>query len=109
MKGPSQSMQRATLVAFVWLLAATGAAAADPNAPAATTSWKPAQQIAGDLPAWFPEVTIDSAGVKHLVWDVSKTQLPTTAQGQIVQQSDSASLTYIRDYLLYQSFAPDGS
>src|SRR4051794_36985027 len=108
----TQSTIRTFLTILFWLIVGgtVSSAPATPGAksPIAMTAWSAAQKLSGDLPAWFPEVTMDAAGVEHVVWDVSQTELPTTAQGGVVEQSDNASLTYIRDYLLYQSFTPDG-
>jgi hypothetical protein len=76
-------------------------AAAKP-APA-TTTWEPALQIAGSLPAWFPDIALDSAGTAHIVWNTSEATAPTTGTGEVVSQEPTE-----RDFLMYGRFAPSG-
>jgi len=74
--------------------------AADPKAPAATTTWDPALQVPGDTQAWFPDVATDQAGTVHIIWNTSEETSPTTqTNGETILQEPT-----LRDYLMYGQF-----
>src|SRR5437773_1875762 len=75
-----------------------GTTAAAPDAPASTTRWAPARQIASKIYSWFPDAALDSAGNLHVVWNASETNTPTYAQEEAITEPT------IRDYLMYQGF-----
>lgn len=73
--------------------------AADPKAPAATTTWEPALQVPGDKQAWFPDVAIDPAGTVHIVWNTSEETSATQTGSEATSQGPT-----VQDYLMYGQF-----
>lgn len=87
----------AAFAATAW--SSTGAA--EGKAPAVKTTWEPAVQLAGEGPAWFPDIALDSAGTTHIVWNTSQAGLPTgSVQGEAVNNPVDS-----RDFLMYGQFS----
>lgn len=82
------------------LASARPVTAADANPPPAATTWEPALQIAGSLPAWFPDIALDPAGAVHMIWNTSEANVPTGAsESDTVDESPN-----VHDYLMYGRF-----
>src|SRR4051794_17898729 len=94
----------AVLMAFTCIFSCGISTAADSVSNQATTTWDPALEVAGDLPAWFPDIALDSAGTVHIVWNTSQTTVPTTPQNEPISDDPTT-----RDYLMYGRLDSSGS